>query len=200
MFMMSNVKNRMQQNDWMRQQPSFVPRVVAQVRKQSVAYLRIHASGDFDSAEYITKWQEIATRCRKTTFWAYTRSWTEQAAEVAGEDLITPLLKLAELPNLQLWFSCDRDTGCPPQKEGVRRAYMAMTDEDKPSYRTDLVFRVKRTHKQVQLGETLVCPAERLPAAKTKEEAAKRATCAQCKLCFERVDWLDKANEKIRTL
>jgi len=193
-FRRPNVASSLELNDEARHAPDWVTRVTSQIAAQYIRYVRVHASGDFDSNEYINKWITIVTRRPDTMFWAYTRSWSELAATRAGEDMLPKLLVLARKPNFQLWFSCDAATGVPPKRVNVRRAYMAQHDNDIPRYDVDLMFRVKRTTKMITMGNKYVCPSER----QRKPEGAKKVTCRDCQLCFDRVDWLDQKNQVLR--
>lgn len=193
----TNVKRRLAINEAARNDPKFVSRVTLQIRQDGIHDLRIHPSGDLDSSEYIQKWVEIATRRNTTNMWAYTRSWRPLASERTGEDLLKDLVALAKRPNMQMFFSCDNETGAPPRIAGVHRAFMMQHDKDIPKYRVDLVFRVKRSTKLTAVNGTLVCPAERRKARKGQ----KSVTCAQCRICIDkdRLQWLADYNQKPRT-
>lgn len=56
--------------------PHFVPMVVELVKSmsRSLRYFRIHESGDFYSAEYARKWEEIASALPEIQFYGYTKS------------------------------------------------------------------------------------------------------------------------------
>jgi len=79
--------------------------------------VRIHASGDFDTVEYIEYWIEQANRSPNTKFWAYTRSWNVP-------ELLPSLEKLRSLPNVQLFASTDPSMPEPPN--GWRIAYVEL--------------------------------------------------------------------------
>ena len=49
--------------------------MIAEVHRRWAGCVRIHVSGDFNSAEYVRKWVAIARACPTTRFYAYTRSW-----------------------------------------------------------------------------------------------------------------------------
>ena len=52
----------------------FVKRaIIAQIKADNIKYLRIHASGDFFSIEYIGMWIDIAIACNTTIMWTYTK-------------------------------------------------------------------------------------------------------------------------------
>ncbi|GIW89666.1 MAG: hypothetical protein KatS3mg109_0098 [Pirellulaceae bacterium] len=164
---------------------SFVQRMVREIKDRRADRVRIHASGDFYSPEYVRKWVEIARECRQTEFYAYTRSWQDGRGNVVDDR--EDLLCLARQPNVRLWLSADKDTGKPPRWRSCRVAYMQSDDADIPGFKPDLVFRVKRktVSKRVGRYQSLVCPVEQgLPSS-------KRITCEKCQLCFsqDRMIW-----------
>jgi hypothetical protein len=79
---------------------------------------RLHVSGDFDSALYVTAWQQICRAFPQTRFWGYTRSWVVPEMREALE-------RLRDLPNMQLIASTDATMPLPP--EGWRVAFV-LTD------------------------------------------------------------------------
>ena len=48
--------------------------IKAQIEADNIKFLRIHASGDFFSAEYIAMWRRIAETCTDCIFWTYTKN------------------------------------------------------------------------------------------------------------------------------
>jgi len=48
--------------------------IIAQIKADGIKFVRIHASGDFFSMEYIKAWQDIARECEETIFWTYTKN------------------------------------------------------------------------------------------------------------------------------
>lgn len=188
-YLYANVERRLTFNDEHRLSDDWISQVRMQIRLYRIREVRIHTAGDFDTAAYIRNWCEVIRNAPRTLFWAYTRSW-------CVPELLPELDKLSRLANMQLWFSCDRETGVPPRRTHVRRAYLSTEDSDIPRYRVDLVFRSNRRTKQVRLGGALVCPAERV--SRSKNSTSPRLTCDQCRLCMDRVQWLDEANDKAR--
>lgn len=136
--------------------------------------LRIHASGDFYSPEYVGKWAEIATRRPDIMFYAYTRSWRNRDGSIS-ESMVQSFSKFAALPNVRLWYSCDKNTGEPPSTSHVMRCYLQGSDEDIPDYDVDLFFRDKRKSVVKRIKKTIVCPVE---------NGATKTTCSACKLCY----------------
>ena len=52
----------------------FVKRaILAQIEADHISFIRIHASGDFFSAEYVEMWKEIIKASPSCTFWTYTK-------------------------------------------------------------------------------------------------------------------------------
>lgn len=48
--------------------------IMAQIEADNIQLLRIHASGDFFSVEYIEAWKRIVTHCTNCVFWTYTKN------------------------------------------------------------------------------------------------------------------------------
>lgn len=68
------IEKYLQQNYYESLQDNFVERICGQIMFQQIKWVRIHASGDFYSQEYVDKWIQIAKRSPKTKFLAYTRN------------------------------------------------------------------------------------------------------------------------------
>ena len=47
--------------------------ITAQIKIEGIKQVRIHASGDFFSPEYVDMWRRIVIACDGTTFWTYTK-------------------------------------------------------------------------------------------------------------------------------
>lgn len=148
----------------------FVQKMVADIVKCRKKILRVHTSGDFYGEKYIADWVDIVKQTPETAYYAYTRSWRVPR-------LMRQLDRLRRLPNMQLWWSSDSETGAPP--EGVV-AYMSVDDSDIPEFGASLVFRVKRDTMRTMVGGVNVCPLES-GQPKLKENGL---TCAKCRLCF----------------
>lgn len=135
-------------------------------------YFRIHPSGDFYSPKYAYKWYDIIKASPHIKFWVYTRSWRDPK--------FTPIFKkMARLPNLHMWFSCDAETGKPlvvPKR--VRLAYMMVNDSDVPKYSPDLYFRDYpiRGNVRKHINNTIVCPPE--------NGASPGVHCDKCRICL----------------
>ncbi len=147
---------------------------------------RIHASGDFYSPEYVGKWTEIAQRRPDVTFYAYTRSWRNRDGSL-NEPMLQAFTTLAALPNVRLWYSCDKNTGEPPLTSHVMRCYLQGNDEDIPNYDVDLFFRNSRKSIVKRVKGKIVCPVE---------NGATSTTCSACKLCYTPV-LLHRINAKV---
>jgi hypothetical protein len=182
-FTTFNPQRRFAMNDAMRMQPDFADRVIGQIAAGRIQTVRVHVSGDFDSPEYIAKWQRIAESRKRTQFFAYTRAW-------AVDRLAPALEQLAALPNFQLWLSADRSGKTPPAMPGARIAYMAADDDDIADHKVDMVFRVKRTTRQTRIGGIMVCPTER-------ESNKGNVKCESCRLCFDKTERIDTFNRRV---
>jgi len=164
---------RAERNFIIAQRPDFFRLAAGAILASGVPNFKIHAAGDFFSPEYVKAWHTVVQFCGDVAFWAYTRAWRR-------DDLLPELRRLALLPNMQLWFSFDRQTGVPPGIEGVKTAWLADNDGEFPPIRADLAFRATRDCKSVPLrvlsGST-VCPHENgLPDMPS--------TCVACRICL----------------
>jgi len=171
-FVWSTVSQTYQQNLERSRRPGFSVWMQEEILRQNCTILRIHVSGDFYDAEYTQKWREIIQARRRTLFFTYTRSWRDPQ--------ILPVLKSLTLEkNCRMWFSCDRETGAPPRARRVRRAYMAVDDDDQAKFPVDLVFRTRhRTVMKRDRRGQLVCPYEQGVQRKIA------MTCSRCRICF----------------
>jgi len=150
--------------------PSFAGRMMSELRRACAGVVRIHTAGDFFSAAYTRAWADIVRACRDTKFFAFTRSW--RVPEIREE-----LDRLAGLPNVRLWWSCDRDTGVPSNiPRRVKVVWMQTAVDDLP-LRANLVFRVRPLRKTVakRVGLALVCPVE---------NGVTATDCGRCRICW----------------
>lgn len=69
--------------------------------------IRLHSSGDFYSAKYISFWKGIAAAVPTTHFWAYTRSWCVPELRAHLDDL-------RRMSNVQIFASWDSTMPEPP--------------------------------------------------------------------------------------
>ena len=134
---------------------------------------RLHVAGDFFDATYVYAWIQLMNNNPNIQFFAYTRSW--RMAE-----MVAPLHELAELPNMTLLLSVDRDTGYPNADDwnGFRTAFMMVDDDDAYLVEPDthVVFRDNRYAILKQVNGNLVCPTE---------NGITKTTCEKCKWCFK---------------
>jgi hypothetical protein len=152
----------------------FVRRVRAFLIAHHVRVVRIHTGGEFATPRYVRKWRAIIRRSPRVQFFTYTRAWRVPAIRMELE-------RLAELSNLQLWYSTDQETGLPDHVPNhIRLAWLMVGEDDLPAGRVDLIFRV-RALRRVPLAEwngVPVCPAESgVPGPKT--------TCDHCRMCWK---------------
>lgn len=179
-YVMPSVKANLQSRALARERPGFVEYVVGQIDVWEIETVRIHASGDFDTVEYVERWIEIVERAPDATFYAYTRSWRVP-------ELVPALRRLSRLPNMTLWFSADRETGRPPRWRGWPIAYVSTSDADLPRYPVDVVFRdkPKTLLKRTPRGD-FVCPVENgAPYRNVPEGQLCNVTCESCRVCFD---------------
>jgi len=141
----------------------------ADIKNSQLKVVRIHSAGDFYSNKYILDWVKIVRSNPDVAFYAYTRSW-----RLPG--LLPDLEKLRRLPNMQLWWSTDAETGEAP--EGIS-AYLALDDNDMPIEGTSLVLRNKRSTVMKKMGGCQVCPLE-----SGRPELKLKLTCYKCRVCF----------------
>ena len=173
----ANVVESHRRNEQLRHGPTWVDDLVAEIAKSRVKVLRIHAAGDFDTVDYVVNWLQIVNRCPDTTFYAYTRSWTQA-------ELKPWLVELGACDNFELWFSWDSSMEVPPDIPGIRTCYLSLNDDDEPSAATDLVFREKRgrSYKSIKrkmgVDNSQVCPHE------TGINYKVDMSCSHCKICF----------------
>ena len=135
--------------------------------------MRLHVAGDFFAPSYAYAWIKLMTENPNIQFFAYTRSWRMP-------EMVKCLQELANLPNMTLLLSCDRDTGYPNPVVwyGYRTAFMMVDDGDIPLVQpnTHVVFRDNRYAVLKRANGNLVCPTE---------NGITKTTCEQCKWCFK---------------
>jgi len=175
-YNMNNVSESLRRNFAFSQTADFTDWMVLQLTARMARVVRIHVSGDFYSAEYADKWQTITSRLPRCHFFAYTRSWRDEA-------IFPSLVRLGQEPNVSLWWSIDRETGPAPTIRGIRRAYMAIDDTDASLAPDDcdLVFRDEGRTIMKRANGVQVCPYEN--GVKTQV----KMTCSRCGIC-----WRDK--------
>ena len=134
---------------------------------------RLHVAGDFFDSAYVYAWINLMINNPNIQFFAYTRSWRMP-------EMMESLHALAELPNMELLLSVDRDTGYPNEDDwyGFRTAFMMVTDDDSDLVRPDthVVFRDNRFAILKRVNGNLVCPTE---------NGITKTTCEKCKWCFK---------------
>lgn len=155
--------------------PGFVANMQHIIATVRPAIMRVHCAGDFYSAAYIRDWIEIIRSAPDTRFYAYTRSWRVP-------ELLPELRKLAQLPNIRLWFSIDKDSRKAPRPSRVGLAYMLSAEEDEETIpaKMNLVFRVSRRSVKKRLAGAVVCPPENGVTYK------QPVTCTTCSLCWRK--------------
>lgn len=130
--------------------------------------LRIHVSGDFDSAEYISNWITQLMLRPDVTAWAYTRSWRV-------DDLLPALERLRALPNMQLFASMDPScVEMPPT--GWRRAWI-QHDEFSVWPREERLMAFS--------PDNHACIVDGTPSYVCPEETGRKQDCEDCRYCFD---------------
>lgn len=180
-FLMPNVKRSLQANYAETQQPNFVSKSIAHLKKVKAKVCRVHVSGDLYDKAYAQKWLKIFKAIPDCRFFIYTRSWRIK-------DIKPVVVKMARLPNVKMWYSVDAETGQPKRvPKTVRLAYMQTSHEDVPAYPTHLIFRVDRLLDRVakKVNGVQVCPVE--------NGVTQKLTCVKCGICWkdrdEVFDW-----------
>jgi hypothetical protein len=172
-FRTSAVSHRLADNLQAAARPDFAARIIQEIRRRWVQVCRVHVAGDFLSAAYARAWVRIFRACPQTRFYAYTRSWrVPEIAPVLGQ--------MAQLRNVRLWYSADRETGVPPSvPQGVRVAWLE-DGEGHADPDADLVFVVRRLRRAAssRLELPLICPHE------TPQGREAEVTCTTCGRCW----------------
>ncbi len=151
-------------------QEDFVGRMADEIFRRGVLVCRIHVAGDFFSPEYVSKWIDVVARSPHTRFFAYTRSWRVPVIE--------PYLRaLAALKNVRLWYSADAEAAPSDVPEGVRVAWLQVSEEEKVA--GDLVFQVRKLRRLELPLAVPVCPQE------VPEGKARGVNCANCAWCWQ---------------
>lgn len=98
--------------------PDFVRRaIIAQIQADKIELCRIHAAGDFESADYVQLWHDIVTACPMTQFWTYTKY---APAESAFDDLENINIVKSIIPGIGLNFGhCDHIINAYQQLESA---------------------------------------------------------------------------------
>lgn len=172
-FTRPNVVRSHAQNYKFSRTPKFIPWMTASLVSQFVRVMRIHVAGDFYDPDYAERWFDICRRSPSVSFFAYTRSWRDDA-------ILPALIRLHSLPNVRLWWSIDRETGPAPSITGIRTAYMAIDNNDAmdaPRH-VDLIFRHKDSTPMKRVDGILVCPVENGVKGQHKH------TCSTCGVCW----------------
>lgn len=166
------VQERLAWNYAQSKRSDFVDRMVDTLYRRGVLLMRWHCSGDVYSPAYGRKVLEIIGRSPHCRFWLYSRSWRVKA--------IFPILKaISDLPNANVWFSADQETGYPEEVAEYCRIAWMQTEVDEDTTDADLVFLDHPLRKLALELPTVgtVCPAE-LPDG--KERGTTCATCGKC--------------------
>ena len=113
MFILQSVKDVNERRLDASLKSSFVPIIIAEIKKTHAPALRLHVIGDFYMPEYVEKWIEIATSLPGVSFFGSTRSWR-------CDFLIKPLETFRDLPNVYMKASIDATDNLDPFSCGWR--------------------------------------------------------------------------------
>src|SRR5688500_5684232 len=64
----ANVKDRLVRNWEFARTPFFAETLIREIWDRRIGVVRIHSSGDFDTADYVRKWGRITRECPETVF------------------------------------------------------------------------------------------------------------------------------------
>lgn len=84
----------------------FKAAIMAQIDAENIQLVRIHASGEFFSVEYINAWKEIVNAFPKTVFWSYTKN---VIAENAFDAIPNCNIVKSRLPDMSLNYGTCRE-------------------------------------------------------------------------------------------
>jgi len=124
-FMFPKIKKIFNDNFNITESKDFVNIINEELKNPKLQIIRIHASGDFYSEDYINKWNEIIKANPNKKFWAYTRSWRIK-------NLISSLESLNKNPNLQLFASIDSESESENVPSFMRKAFLKQSFSDTP--------------------------------------------------------------------
>ena len=108
----------------------------AQIKADSVKFIRIHASGDFFGAEYIEMWKRIAIQNPDITLWTYTKN---PAAENAFNEIPNCNIVKSVIPGKGVNFGhCDYILSCYEYlKAAGKSVYICRCGVDKGQHCTN---------------------------------------------------------------
>jgi hypothetical protein len=151
----------------------FISRILTDIDEEDAQIVRVHASGDFYSPNYLEKWNEIARQRTMVQFYSYSRSWRVPAIQPG-------LVTQSKLPNWVSYWSCDAESGLPnPRPARIRIAWLQTKLDEPIPEGVDLVFRTRTIRGKDPLpGTPEVCPHE-MPGP-----ISERPTCGQCGICW----------------
>lgn len=110
--------------------------IIAQIHADKIEYLRVHASGDFFSMEYVNMWRDIIQATPKTVYWTYTKV---KEAENAFDDLPNANIVKSVIPGKGANYGhCDYILSCYDfLKEAGKSVYICRCGVDKNQHCTN---------------------------------------------------------------
>lgn len=108
----------------------------AQIEAFEIKFIRIHASGDFFSADYVEMWRRIARANQSVTMWTYTKN---SEAENAFNDIANVNIVKSVIPGLGFNFGhCDYILACYEYlKSAGKTVYICRCGIDKNQHCTN---------------------------------------------------------------
>lgn len=169
-YLLPQVQQRLRWNLAQARRPEFADRMAAEIRTRGCLVVRVHASGDFFSAEYAERWLAVMRLCPQPRYYWYSRSWQVPAIRLVLE-------RMAAMSCCAGWYSTDTDSGVPEVLPVTVRVAHLLTRPDEPLPAAHLVFR-PRGLRRVPLPVSVGCPSE-------SPDATRRLTCGTCKRCWQ---------------
>lgn len=152
----ANTQAKYQRNLELSQLTDFAQRMRYLILNHDVKVVRIHTGGELHSVSYARQWLKVIAWLPDVAFYTYTRCWRIPA--------FRPVLqRMADYPNMRLWYSCDRDTGIPSHvPASVSLCWLMTHAKDVPPQPVDLVFRIRKLRQLPlpQIEGIRVCPDE----------------------------------------
>ena len=164
-------KAKYQRNLELSKLPDFALRMRYFILNAEIQVVRIHTGGDFYSPQYAQQWLQVIESLPTVSFFTYTRCWRVPELRPVLEQMVA-------CPNMQLWYSCDRETGIPSElPAGVRTCWLMTEHDDLPPVPVDLVFRIRRL-RRLPISSLRVCPDE------NGKQYARPPHCESCGRCW----------------
>lgn len=170
-YLLPQVQKRLRWNLVQARKPDFADRMADEVRRKGCLVVRVHAAGDFFSAEYAEAWFSVMRAVPQPRYYWYSRSYRVPEIRVVLE-------RMAGLSCCRGWFSTDADTGTPEDVPTTIRVAHLLTRGDEPDADAHLVFRPRGLRRH-PLPVAVACPSE------SPDGTRAGLTCGTCKRCWQ---------------